>query len=418
MLRSGRLRRLARARVLFAALLMSSVGAIATAAAEPYIPSDDDQVLARVPVARSGEWAVLRDLRRKLDREPRDLATAVDLAGHYLQQGRAEGEPRFAGYAQAALTPWWRMAEPPLEVRVLRATILQNRHDFEAALLDLDGVLRVAPRHRQARLTRATILRAQGRAGDAAAECAALLTMTDGLVVTTCLADAVGLQGGRARQAHDGLLRAYESADATAGDADPRLRLWALTVLAEIAVRLGDAPAAERHFRAARALGIRDSYLLAAETDFLLDQGRPAEARALLLGAEASDGALLRLAIAERRLGDPGADVRIAELCRRFAAARARSDDGSIPDAGALHLREEARFALDLLGDASAALNLAERNWRSQREPADARLLLESARAAGEPAAARPAIDWIDETGIEDVRLHPLAASLRPAPAG
>ena len=42
--------------------------------------------------------------------------------------------------------------------------------------------------------------------------------------------------------------------------------------------------------------------------------------------------------------------------------------------------------------------------------PADARVLLEAARAAGDPAAARPVLTWLSATGLEDARL----ASLLP----
>ena len=59
-------------------------------------------------------------------------------------------------------------------------------------------------------------------------------------------------------------------------------RLWVFTSLAETAARLGDTSAAGVHFRAALSLDLRDPYLLVAYADFLLDEGRPAEARELV----------------------------------------------------------------------------------------------------------------------------------------
>jgi hypothetical protein len=162
---------------------------------------------------------------------------------------------------------------------------------------------------------------------------------------------------------------------------------------------------ADRHFREAVSLGTRDIYLSAAYADELLDQGRAADARAFLAGETAADTLLLRLAIAEKRLAAPEAEKHQQMLQARIDAARARGDR--------LHLREEARFSLELLGDAPAALRLAEENWRIQREPADARIVLEAALAAGSPSNARPVLAWLDETGLEDVRLRSLADKLR-----
>ena len=81
----------------------------------------------------------------------------------YVALGRSEGDPRYDGYAQAALAPWWDLAEPPVPVLILRATLEQRRHDFDAALADLERVLARQPRHPQALLTKATILEVQGK---------------------------------------------------------------------------------------------------------------------------------------------------------------------------------------------------------------------------------------------------------------
>jgi hypothetical protein len=44
-----------------------------------------------------------------------------------------------------------------------------------------------------------------------------------------------------------------------------------------------------------------------------------------------------------------------------------------------------------------------------QREPADARILLESALAAGNREAAQPVLDWLSANHVEDLRLQRLA---------
>jgi tetratricopeptide (TPR) repeat protein len=267
---------------LLPAVFAAAVLAAGVAAAEPFVPADDARVLARVPVTSGSDRAELRTMRERLASSPQDLDLAAALARRYIALGRTDADPRYNGWAQAALQPWWEMAEPPIAVLVLRATILQNRHEFEAALQDLDLALARAPRNAQAWLTKATILRVEGKPREAAASCASLFGLTETLSAITCLGDAMSLAG---------------KAQATRGDR--------------------------------------------------------------------------------------------------------------------LHLREQARFTLELLGDAPAALRLAEENWRIQREPADARIVLEAALAAGSPSSARPVLAWLDETGLEDVRLRSLAGKLR-----
>lgn len=64
------------------------------------------------------------------------------------------------------------------------------------------------------------------------------------------------------------------------------------------------------------------------------------------------------------------------------------------------------------------ALTLAQANWTVQREPADARILLETAIAAGRPAAAAPACAWLHDNGVQDVRLTALANRIAVATGG
>ena len=75
------------------------------------------------------------------------------MATAYIRASRVEGDPRFLGYAQAALGPWWTQPAAPTTVLVLRATIRQSRHEFDAAVADLDRVLQRDPKHAQALLT-------------------------------------------------------------------------------------------------------------------------------------------------------------------------------------------------------------------------------------------------------------------------
>ncbi|MFO1421854.1 MAG: hypothetical protein U1F59_13140 [Candidatus Competibacteraceae bacterium] len=372
------------------------------ALAEPFLPTDPDRVLEKLPLAATdSRMRELRDLRRQLAARPDDLELALRVARRNLEVGRAEADPRHYGYVEAALAPWWNQNPPPPEVLLLRAVLRQNRHDFDGALADLRQVLAVDPRNARAWLTQAVIQQVQGEPEAALRACLALRRLTGPLPYHACLSGALG-RNGQAGFAYETLRRALESAPGT----DVAERLWATTVLAELAEQRGDVRAAESHFRAALDLGRRDVYLLGAYADFLLDRNRAAEARALLRNEQRADSLLLRLALAERRLDDSAWQGHAEVLEARFAAARQRGDT--------THVAAEARLRLDLRGQPREALELARRNWaQGQREPQDARLLLEAALAAGRPDAAREVLDWIARVKLEDDRLAEPSRRLR-----
>lgn len=369
------------------------------AAAEPFIPDSDSQVLQRLPLTRGPLSSELDRMRKQLAQNPADLDLATRLAGRYIEIGRADADPRYQGYAQAALRSWWDQARPPPQVLVLRATLRQNRHDFQGALEDLAKVLEVQPYNAQAWLTRSVILTVRGDYPQALRSCLPLSRLTPGLPASACIANAVSLNG-QAEQGYRLLHQALEDNPS----ADVRMRLWALTLLAEIAARLGHDQAAERHFEQALNLELRDSYLLGAYADFLLDRDRPAKVRDLLKDEVRADGLLLRLALAEQRLGSAQLNAHVEELQARFQAARLRGDE--------LHLGNEARFTLHLLNNPTEALDLGLQNWAVQREPIDARLVLEAALAAAHPESAQPVLKHLAQTGLEDVRLANLARRL------
>src|SRR6185436_12554843 len=114
-----------------------------------------------------------------------------------------------------------------------------------------------------------------------------------------------------------------------------------------------------------------------------------------------SDTLLLRLALAARRLRLAEGEKYARTLGERFADAALRGEK--------LHLQEEARYLLDLKEDARAALAAASENYRSQREPRDALILIEAALAARDAAAAAPALQWLDSSGFESTRLREAA---------
>jgi hypothetical protein len=175
--------------------------------------------------------------------------------------------------------------------------------------------------------------------------------------------------------------------------------VWALAALAEAQVRAGDDASAEATYRAAPD----DPGMLNALADLLLELHRPDEVEPLLSGRFSDDDALLRLAIAEKQ--KRGRSGPYAQMLRwRYQAAAGE----------AAALREHARFQLEVEGDAEKALALALREWNVRKEPADARVLLESALAAGKPEAAREAAAFVLDSGAEEPRLVALAKKVKP----
>lgn len=384
--------------VLTAACLLSLGGAVAAA---PFVPATDAQVLATVPArasdARARELAALRAAWRAA---PNELPTALALARRCFEEVAAEGDPRYIGHAQAALGPWWNLQDPPPEVRVLRAMVLQFDHRFDPALDDLAAAVRAQPDNAEAWAWRAAILMVRADYPEARRSCEALAALASPLTGAACRAQ-VDAATGRAGPAAGALRQALDRGRG----ADAAARLWALTRLAETEERLGRSAEAEAAFQAALATGVPDVYLQAAYADFLLDRGRATEVLTLLKDGGRADVLLLRLALAAKAAGDARAAVFAGELAARFDAAQRRGDNS--------HRKEQSRFLLALRGDVPQALALARANWAEQREPADARILLEAAVAARDAAAAQPVLDWMARSGIESVALRGLAARLQ-----
>ena len=373
------------------------------ALAAPYIPKDGSAVIEQLPRRADATQLALRAQRQQLNGAPQDLALATGLAQRYIALARSETDPRYLGYAQAALAPWWRQAAPPVPVRLLRATILQSTHQFGPALQDLDAVIAQEPANGQAWLTRATVLTVQGDYARATASCARLSALTTQLVTVTCIANVASVTG-RAATSERLLDLTLQRSAGTA----PELESWALTLLAEMATRRGETALAEARYKAALARQPRDSYLLGAYADFLLDQRRPQDVVKLLQAQQRIDALLLRHALALQALPGQQAAFRAAtaELAARFHAAMQRGDT--------VHQREQARFALFLQQDAAAAVQLAQKNWAIQKEVPDMRILLEAALAARSYAAAQPVLAWIAANGVEDVALQRLVRQLGP----
>jgi tetratricopeptide (TPR) repeat protein len=379
--------RLRRSRLLFALSLCLVVTA---AWAAPYTPQRDDKVVAELPSGARHASAPTQALTAKR------LDIALPLAQFDISRARASGDLRFLGYAEAILQPWLKQPVVAPQVLVLNATILQSRHAFDASLAQLDRALQARPNDAQAWLTRATVLRVLGRYDEAAASCEHLQAIADAGVTTLCTQSLRGLTGH--------LDEAYAKIASMALQAlAPEARAWRYSELGEMAERRGDDAAAEHWFREGLQLAPDDFYMRIACADLLLRRQRAAETLQLLAGYESMEPMLLRIAIAHEQLHDHAAAAADALLSSAFTVEQQRGD--------AVHRREQARYLLDVSRQPKAALTAAQENWRVQREPDDILILLRAAQAANEPKAAQPALSFLSDSGMQDVRLEPYRKS-------
>ncbi len=379
------------------AALLALTGAATAARAAPYTPKLDSEVVERLPLASDPSARRVESLRRQLAARPQDAALRIEVAQRYFELAMAQGDPRFVGYASAALAPLADSAPQNADYWLVRGQIQQFSHEFEAALASLSQAAQRAPTSAAPLLWKAAIFMVQARYAEALAECERLAPLAEPLLGIGCSA-YVRATTGQLAAAFDALASAVKASP----KASPELLLWQYTRLAEMALRLQRNEVAEGYFKSALKLGLTDQFLLGAYADFLLAQQRPAEVLTLLAGWERSDILLLRLALA----GQASAKTSdwAAQLRERFTDASQRGDR--------LHEQEAARFELDLERNPAKALALASRNYTVQKEPRDAEILMRTALAARQPKTAQPALDWLKSSRYEDPALSQLADQL------
>jgi tetratricopeptide (TPR) repeat protein len=378
------LSRLLRGR-LFACFAVSLLSAawIPLAQADPHVPGSENTVLAELSAGtRYADVSARRLARARVD-------VAIPLAQFYIQQSRISGDLRFLGYAEAVLAPWIKSGPPLPDVLVLQATLQQSRHEFTASLATLDRALATRANDPQALLIRATVLRVLGRYSEAGVTCGQFSRLVEARLGALCTQGLRGLTGD--------LESAYSvlTQISSQGWLNSE-RSWLYSELGEMAVRLGRDDDAQRWFQRDLNLVPTDFYVRAAYADLLLRLRRPADVLALLKGQESFEPLLLRVAIAQKELGDPGLAQSSARLRTAFTAELQRGES--------VHRREQARFLLEVEDQPKLSLAAALENWTVQREPDDVLVLVNAAKAAGHPEAAEPALQFARAQGQSDVR--------------
>jgi hypothetical protein len=282
----------------------------------------------------------------------------------------------------------------------------QYSHNFDGALASLDNASVADPKSPDPLAWRSAIHMVQANYAKAQAECEALKPLTTPLFATGCSQYVLAHSGGATglQSAFDALNAAVKADQSAEVKAAPELMLWELTRLAEMAIRLKRFDDAETYFQRALKLGVTDQFLLGAYADFLLLKKKPETVITLLADWERSDILLLRLALAGKATNHKKAADWASNLRDRFVEAAKRGDR--------LHEQEAARFELDIENNPKKALALATANYQHQKEPRDAEVLMRTALAAKDAAAAAPALTWLQQHKYEDAVLSDLAAGL------
>lgn len=373
---------------------------VTAANAVPGTPADDNEVLETLPTSFLDQKNDLSVLQKKLNEQPENLSLATALAKKYIDKGRTQSDPRQFGYAQAVLKPWWKLSEPPDEILLLRATMLQHHHQYDKAVTDLKKLLTRQPRHAQAWLTLSVIQQVRGDYAGAGASCAALARVSSGWISSLCFSQVLAMTGNpeRAYQIQSKLARQLQRND-------PELLQWLLTLMGETVRMSGENNKAEDHFKEALRINHRDPYLMRVYSDLLIQQQRPDDVLKLLADEIHDDALLLQLAIAAKQADkEKKLQKYKGQLETRYRAAHLRGSN--------VHQREEVLFYLQVINKPDKALELALSNWAVQKELEDTRIVLKAALVSGQTQAAKPVLEWIRNNKTQDIRLKKLVKEL------
>ncbi len=349
---------------------------------EATISGGDDEVLLVLPTFSASDSERERRLRATVQAFPEGLSTVTALSQLYIERSRSESDPRYLGYAQNLLGPWWEEDTPTTEIQRLRAILLQGQHRFKPAIADLNALLQRNPRDPQSLLTRATVHQVLGNYVTAMADCKRLLRYAPFHAIA-CIGSIQSLTGNAA------------NAQTLMSRIAPQLaresvatRQWALTLRGEIAERDNQIEQAEAFYRLALQEPLRSAYLLRVYSQFLLRRGQAREVLNLLRNEIYDDTLLLHAALAAQQLDDTS---QLQEY-RGLIGARLRNAKlrGSIN-----HYYLAGRYALEIENLPGKALRLARANWRQTKEVRDTELYVAAAVTNGDQSALNEILAWM-----------------------
>jgi tetratricopeptide (TPR) repeat protein len=362
-----------------------SVGSIACAFAEPYLPKSRSDVIYEA----KAEWDAALVRPGPGSQNPDEAAAT---AARFVSQGERSDDPRFYGYARAALKPWKDDPSPPRKVLEQRVRIAQSLHDFDAALADIQRMLHKQPNDVNALLSASLIHQDAGRFDTAKATCDRV-ALSSHAHWTLCAADLSSVTGGADE--------AYALLEQNVAQLrDLRTQAWASGLLAQIADRRGSRELAIANFErslqlAPDAVPLRKSYL-----NFLYENRHAVRMNALLTNATEDGPYFFHVCLLKKLQGAAGTSRCLDALTKKYQHAANRGDKP--------HYFEEIVVALDFSNDPAHAFELALQNWNVNKKPSDAVLLAKASVATKNKDVLLSLSSWKRETKLEDTRLDRL----------
>jgi tetratricopeptide (TPR) repeat protein len=378
-------------KILYTLLLLSAHCSYVLAVGKAFYPADDNEVLESLP---KGEQHLLDPVSRNSN-----SVSAVEAARairNYLSLSSETGDERYLGYADVLLN---KVEDGnSVELQLAKAALLQRRHEFDQALIVLNDIIKEQPRHGEAHLMAAYIYLAQGKGKEAAGHCAGAGAVLGNITGLSCSASAQSLMGELERNysALSTLLSHWRGSNVE--------RREALLSLAEIARMRGDYDLAERHYRDALFIDSGDSFLLMRLADLYLSQQEYEKCTMLLGEHQGHLSLMLRSAIAGKQAEQQDDEERRSRLSNYFELQKLRNPK--------LATRDYGEYLLQIQEQSEQALVVALQNWQSQREVADAELLVRAAIRAQDLDALKPLLAWLRNTGLRDARIQQQLASV------
>lgn len=325
---------------------------------------------------------------KRVDAMP-DILWIKDNVRAKLLTVRETGDQRLLGQAQQLMS-MVSDDKMDIELRLLRASLLQSLHQFGDSTRELQKILLLSPANAQALLMLASIQLAQGNYSAASQACKALLGRAPMLISAGC-ASQVAARTGQAALAYKRLHQLYLREQ---NNSDDDVLHYTWVSLADIADQTGE-PSAAHWWQKALQIRPRDLYTRIGAANNALGRGSADEVLAMTEHHGDVDALLLlrvqALSAHAKDEAAPAKDEAAAlheRLLQRLEEARWRGDT--------LHARDQGWMLLRLKHSPEEALKLAQINWETQREPEDTRLLLDSALAAHRLDVYADAKQWLD----------------------
>jgi len=388
---------------LFPLLGIASMLISIDASASPYVPEDDNLIITTLPQS-------VIDYRRNLKKKgvPKQdgalkLNGLISSATQYIRLAKEQGDARWYGYAEAALKPWWETEKSPIIVKLMKATLLQQRHDFAEAISELDDVINADSRNRIAIKMRAQIALVQGRFKVAEQDCRSLLLVDSALSSIDCLAQVQGMTG-QAKVSFERLTKLINNKNLYFSDNEIEQATITLAVLAH---RLGYSDQAQQYYSQAIQQSPNNSYLLIQTVDFLLEQDNTTDAISLMTNSSVSQNNIelqVSLMAAYDRTSPSKFNHQKVKLTNAFKDARARQER--------FPFKAYAKYLLVMQEQPESALDAAFINWKTQKSVDDTFLLLRAMEASEKWHLAGNVLAWIDKHGIEDIRISEMRQRL------